>query len=345
MRFSIFFFTSKDDSAERERYRLVIDAARLADECGFHAVWTPERHFHSFGGIFPNPSVLSAALASVTQRIQLRAGSVVLPLHHPVRVAEEWSVVDNLSRGRVGLAFAAGYSPTDFVLAPTAYANRNQLMDEHVDIVRRLWRGESVTFADGTSEPVAVRLHPPPLQPELPVWITCGGSSVDKFAATGALGANVMTALFVQTVADLRQRIAAYRHARAEAGHLAESGQVTLMLHTYLDESVDAARAMVQKPFTDYLRSSVEVWAKGFKRLEDVPAERREDMLAFAFERYFRTSSLFGTVESVAPFVEQLARAGVDEVACLIDFGLEREVVLSSLNRVARLRERWGQSS
>ncbi len=65
-------------------------------------MWTPERHFHSFGGLYPNPSVTSAALATI-ERVDLRAGGVVMPLHHPVRVAEEWSVVFNLSRPRRAL--------------------------------------------------------------------------------------------------------------------------------------------------------------------------------------------------------------------------------------------------
>ena len=73
---------------------------------------------------YPNPSVTSAALAMVTERIALRAGSVVAPLHHPLRIAEEWSVVDNLSAGRVGLSLASGWNPVDFALRPEAYADR-----------------------------------------------------------------------------------------------------------------------------------------------------------------------------------------------------------------------------
>ena len=82
----------------RDRYRLLLEGARFADRHGFAAVWTPERHFHAFGGLYPNPAVTGAALAAITERIGIRAGSVVLPLHNPIRVAEEWSVVDNLSR-------------------------------------------------------------------------------------------------------------------------------------------------------------------------------------------------------------------------------------------------------
>ena len=92
------------DRIPRDRYRLLLEGAKFADREGFTAVWTPERHFHAFGGLYPNPSVASAAIAALTTRVQIRAGSVVLPLHHPARVAEEWALVDNLSQGRVGIS-------------------------------------------------------------------------------------------------------------------------------------------------------------------------------------------------------------------------------------------------
>src|SRR6266850_3063599 len=108
MDFSIMFFAGSDRPAGGDRYALVREAAQFADRHGFSAVWTPERHFHEFGGLFPNPSVLAAALAVMTERVQIRAGSLIAPLHDPVRIAEEWSVVDNLSHGRVAISFGAG---------------------------------------------------------------------------------------------------------------------------------------------------------------------------------------------------------------------------------------------
>jgi glutamate-1-semialdehyde-2,1-aminomutase len=109
IQFSLFYFGKYDSEFVPDKYNLLFEGAKFADENGFAALWMPERHFHAFGGFSPNPSVISAALAKVTQRIQLRAGSVVLPLHHPIRVAEEWSIVDNLSKGRVGISFASGW--------------------------------------------------------------------------------------------------------------------------------------------------------------------------------------------------------------------------------------------
>ena len=122
--FSLFFFSA--DSAERydQKYQLLLESARFADKNGFTAVWTPERHFQRFGGLYGSPSVTGAALAVITERIWIRAGSVVLPLQNPLRVAEEWAMIDNLSNGRVAIAAASGWHVNDFVLSPGTYKCR-----------------------------------------------------------------------------------------------------------------------------------------------------------------------------------------------------------------------------
>lgn len=151
MQFSLFYFSSEEAEFTEDKYRLLIEGAKFADMHDFAAVWIPERHFHAFGGIYPNPSVLGAALAMVTERVRLRAGSVVLPLQNPIRVAEEWSVVDNLSKGRVDLAFARGWNPNDFVLSPETYANRTEALFSGMQTVQKLWRGESISLPTGNS--------------------------------------------------------------------------------------------------------------------------------------------------------------------------------------------------
>ncbi|MEL7148644.1 MAG: LLM class flavin-dependent oxidoreductase, partial [Bacteroidota bacterium] len=143
MDFSLFFFSNYEVQAD-SKYKLLLEAVKYADQHGFNAVWTPERHFHDFGGLFPNPSVISASLAMITDQIQLRSGSCVSPLHDPIRIAEEWSVVDNLSSGRVALSFASGWNSNDFVLAPDNYQDRHQVMHEQIDLVQKLWQGGSV---------------------------------------------------------------------------------------------------------------------------------------------------------------------------------------------------------
>src|SRR2546423_4077661 len=194
MRFSIYFFSDDGSKNSDDKYRLLLESAKFADQHGFSAVWTPERHFQAFGGLYPNPSVLSAALAMITERTQIRAGSVALPLHHPVRVAEEWSVVDNLSRGRVGISFASGWHPDDFLFAPDAYDERKEVMYRHIETIRRMWAGESVTFQSANDNAVEVRILPKPIQAQLPIWITTAGSP-ETWNRAGAIGANGLAAL------------------------------------------------------------------------------------------------------------------------------------------------------
>ena len=204
IQFSLFYFGKYDSEFVSDKYNLLFEGAKFADENGFAALWMPERHFHAFGGFSPNPSVISAALAKVTQRIQLRAGSVVLPLHHPIRVAEEWSIVDNLSKGRVGISFASGWHPNDFVFAPEAYGNHRELMFQEIETVQKLWRGESIQARDGAGSNISVKLFPMPMQPEVPIWITIVNNP-ETYIRAGEIGAGVLTNLMGQTVEDLAQ--------------------------------------------------------------------------------------------------------------------------------------------
>ncbi|WP_164986374.1 non-ribosomal peptide synthetase [Streptomyces roseicoloratus] len=340
--FSLFFFAASAGQSHREGYQLVLDAARYADTHGFEAVWTPERHFHEFGGLYPNPSVMSAALATITDRIALRCGSVVSPLHDAVRIAEEWSLVDNLSNGRVGLAFAAGWNSNDFVLRPENFPVRKERMTEQLEEFRTLWRGEPVRRVGGSGETVDVRIFPAPVQDEPPIWLTSVGT-VQTFEKAGASGANLLTHLFGQNPDDLAEKIKAYRQAREAAGHTGP-GQVTVMVHTFMSDDTERARQQAREPFRDYLRSSTELWRTLFASTgQDLPEMGAEDqidaVIDMAIDRYFETSGLFGSPDSCAELVRALAAAGVDEIACLVDFGVEAQAVLDSLTWVDRLRD------
>ena len=336
---SLFFFSSSDDPVAGDKYRLVREACAFADANGFHAAWFPERHFHRFGGLYPNPVTLAAAAATWTRTLRLRAGSVVLPLHDPVRVAEEWSVVDNLSNGRVDLSFTSGWNADDFLFFPERFAQRQDHLRESVDVVRRLWRGEAVERRNGKGETREIRVHPRPVQAELPVWITCNRGR-QGFERAGALGAHVLTALLGQSLEELETNIEAYRAARAAHGHDPRSGQVTLMLHTYMGESDARTREVVREPMRDYLRDSLELWSTAAKPLRELTPREQEVALDFAFERYYQTSSLMGDATKVAAAVQAARRIGVTEIACLVDFGLEPGLILESLARLRDLRAR-----
>lgn len=344
MDFSFMFFADDRPGRSSRQYDLLLEAARFADQHDIRAVWLPERHFHSFGGPYPNPSVLAAAIATITRHVGLRAGSVVLPLHDPIRVAEEWAVVDQLSGGRVSIAFASGWHEQDFVLAPENYGNRKQIMADGIRAIQALWRGETVPRRGVNGGSVEIRTYPRPVQKELPVWITSAGNPA-TFAAAGEMGAHILTGLTGQRPEDLAIKITAYREARRRAGHPPEGGRVALMLHTYLGEDDTRVKEQVRGPMRLYLRNNLDLHFELAKVREhsrsvvEFGAADEEALLDFAFERYFSSGALLGSVRKCSRIIHRLAGIGVTEIACLLDFGLQDSQVTAALPQIAALRD------
>ncbi len=338
--FSLYFFSDDGSKTSGDKYRLVLEGAKFADQHGFSAVWTPERHFQDFGGLYPNPSVLSAALAVLTERIQIRAGSVALPLHHPVRVAEEWSLVDNLSRGRVAVSFASGWHTDDFIFAPDIYDDRREVMFRHIELIQKLWAGERVKLPSAGGSEVEIRILPRPIQAKLPIWITSSGSA-ETWRRTGEIGANVLAAYVGYSPEELDQRVKLYREARAKNGHEPRAGVVTMMLHTFVGHDEAVVKEKVRAPFSHYLRSYFRQYETTGAGMAEVSEADKDALMSAAFEQYFETSTLMGTPEKCARLIDVLVDAGVDEIACLVDFGVDAESVLASLEQLDELRARY----
>jgi len=342
---SVMFFASST-AGSGDRYAMVKDVAVLADRLGYQAVWVPERHFDAFGGLFPNPSVVAAALATLTSRCHLRAGSVVAPLHDVIRIAEEWSVVDNLAGpGRIGISIGSGWNSNDFVLAPDRYGDRVEASRAAVGQLRDLWAGRPVDRTNGSGQPVSVTVQPPAASDELPLWLTASGNP-RTFEAAGLLGTNVLTHLLGQDLAELSSKIDVYRAARRSAGHEPSTGQVTLMLHTLVTETDDDAWRVAYRPLRSYLRSALQLELRAAAGGGAVSGGRRialpalseavvDELLDERCRRFFAQASLLGTVDKCERMLAAVAEAGVDEVACLVDFGAPASAVADSLRRLA----------
>ena len=357
MDFSLFYWNvaTEEDLDAQDKYRLLLEGAKFADTHQFKAIWTPERHFASFGGLYPNPSVTSAAIATITQHLEIRGGSCVVPLHSPIRIAEEWSVVDNLSNGRVGIAAAAGWAPPDFAIMPQNFDNAKGVMLENIETVRRLWRGERIKFP-GPKGDVEVRTLPKPIQKELPVWITTAGNP-DSYRQAAEMGANILTHLLGQTVEEVGEKVKIYRDTWKKCGHPGE-GKITLMLHTFVGESMQQVEDVVRQPMKDYLKSAMflvkdAAWNfPTFKKLSEETGKTLDDyfanindeeldaLLEFAFQRYFTTSGLFGTPDSCVAMIDKCKGIGVNEIGCLIDFGIDSEKALQHLPYLDQVRQR-----
>lgn len=334
MAFSLLFFSGDGATKTADKYDFLVECVRFADRNRFCAVWTPERHFQTFGGLFPNPSVLSAALAMVTEHLQIRAGSVVFPMHHPIRLAEEWAVVDNLSGGRIGISLATGWSRSDFTIAPENYADRRRIAFENLQLVRELWAGKTVPFTGVDGQVFDIAILPKPIQAELPIWVTASGNT-RSWEEAGEIGANVLTAM-VGSPDDLRPAIARYRQAREQNGHDPATGVVTVMMHTFIGENEKTVKEQIKAPLMRYLETFIA--QDDILREQEIgmasgalSPEDRHAMLLFAFERYVQQSGLLGSPAKCRKMTDWMQAAGVDEIACLVDFGVDRDSIRQSL--------------
>ena len=254
-----------------------------------------------------------------------------------------------LSNGRVDLGIASGWFPNDFVLAPPGtYERRSDLVFERAAELQRLWRGEPFDAVNPLGDSVCLRTMPRPIQPELPIWITAAGNP-QTFERAGTAGHHVLTHLLGQSLEALDGKIAAYRKAWRAAGH-AGQGQVTLMLHTFVGEDDATVRRTVKAPMLRYLGSSANLVGSYTASVPffqqrcpatagPLSADDVRDALEFSFERYYATSSLMGTMDTCLAVTDRLRAMSVDEVACLIDFGVDADTVLAALPLLAELRD------
>ncbi len=281
----------------------------------------------------------------VTERIHLRSGSVVMPLQHPVRVAEEWAVVDNLSKGRVSLSFAPGWHADDFLLCPENYGDRKEVMWQDIATVQKLWQGEAVEFLGGTGNKAKVNTFPRPIQSHLPIWITCQADST--FIGAGKIGANVLTSLLYATTNDLAQQISLYRDSLAKHGYDSKVAKVALMLHTFIGEDEELTKQKVKEPFCNYIKTHFGLVENLAKKVnfhvdpEKFTEDDRRSLLSFAFERYLQGRVMIGTLETCRKTIEHMQEIGIDEIACLIDFGLDFDSVMTSLSKLKDLKQEF----
>ncbi|WP_234018881.1 MULTISPECIES: MupA/Atu3671 family FMN-dependent luciferase-like monooxygenase [unclassified Streptomyces] len=344
--FGIFFFAAVGDEAA-DTYRMMLDASRRADELGFAFVSTPERHFHRFGGAFPNPAVSSAAVAAVTENIQIRAGSVVTPLHHPARVVEDFAMVDSMSGGRAGISIGSGWNVNDFVLAKDAYETRRQRVTDDVQAIRRAWREGTWTGENPRGTEVTLDLFPRPVQNDLPIWLTASRSEA-TFRQAGRLGTHVLTHLENQDLGVLRENIRAYRE-EFEANGVGGTGKVTVMMHTYVAPTTEEAREVAVPWLKRYLLTALDLETRAVDAGGSMSGGRtgnplmasedgRRRVAELGINRYLAGTSLIGSVDECTDVATKVRDAGADEIACLVDFVGDRDRLVAGLDHLNKVR-------
>jgi probable F420-dependent oxidoreductase len=171
-------------------YRETLDQAARAERLGFSSIWLSEHHF-SEEGYLPSLTAVLGALAMRTSQARLGTAVLLAPLHHPLRLAEDLAVVDQLSGGRLDVGLAPGYKPDEFAVLGVPKAERGARTDETIEILQRAWRSERFSFAGKHFTFDDVIVAPPPVQESAgragpPIWV--GGSSPAAAARAARYG-------------------------------------------------------------------------------------------------------------------------------------------------------------
>ncbi len=211
-------------------YRAGLEMAEWADRHGFDEIMLSEHH-GSDDGYLPAPLAYAAAIAGRTERIRLRISALVLPLHDPLRVAEDVAVIDNISNGRIELVVAGGFLPSEFEMFGRSLAERPRRVEEGIELLKLAWSGEPFSHAGRR-----IRVTPRPIQrPHPPILI--GGSSevAARRAARIADG-------FVPAVPELYE---VYAEACREAGKTPAEDRVLGPPFLHVSEDPERAWARI----------------------------------------------------------------------------------------------------
>jgi len=311
----------------------LVDAA---ERWGLDAVWLAELHFSPLRGVLSAPLTVATAIAARTSRIKVGTAVQVLPLCHPLRLAEEAATVDQVSQGR--LIFGVGRSgfARTYQQYGVPYAESRERFAETLEVVRRAWSQETFSFEGDYFQFHDVNVVPKPYQrPHPPIRVAA--TSPDTFPTIGAQGYDIFAAVRLGTLGELAPLVADYRAAYTAAGHPGR-GRVFLRVPVYVADTVERAYAEPQASIMQFYRQlgeQLEASASvaGARAIEQRDVRGRR-LQAITFDEVLRDKVIVGTPEMV---VERLRRItddlGLDGILAELNSGgvTPREGVMRSL--------------
>ena len=312
-------------------YEHWLEQIAAAESLGFDSLWVTEHHFRHFGGMMPSPSVILAAASQRTQRMRLGAAVSILPMHNPLRIAEEFAMVDQLSRGRLLFGAGRGMHPTEYEVFGADWNDAQKRLPEALDIVARAWSGEEFEWQSAHYRFPKLKVFPQPRQtPHPPIYITANRDP-ESFQMIGRRGHHLMTLPWIATNEQQRPRVEMYWKALGEGGHDVSAREVFTMYPIYVGESDEQARSEV-----------VEHWHRwrdfALAALNLVPGSENHQRVFdhLDYDAMVRDSrGVFGSPESCARILKQIIEVvGTNHVGLTFHFGgLAQDRVLRSMAR------------
>lgn len=323
-----------------ERFvREIREQAIYADELGMNSAWVGEHHFDTLG-VNSSPHILLASIAPVTRRIRLAPAVSVIPLHHPLRVAEEWATLDLLSGGRVDFAVGRGYDRREYEPFQADYLSSLELLDEGVEIVQKAWNSPGKWSHEGRFYKIPeMAITPKPVQKPIPFYMACFSRASLEIA--GRRGLNILYAPFAaaMTFGDIGGAVRAYRAECEKQGRKPGRAMCSYFIHIALTPAEeDFGREAQMKYFREaVLPAFRQVQGKTpptmlyFNKIVEILEGMRKEDLG-------DKSILLGPPEKIIEVLKRVEAAGIEEVILYFNVGAKPHQMV--LDQMAKYMER-----
>ena len=303
----------------------ILDEAVYADEIGYHSAWIGEHHFNSLG-VLSCPDLVLANAAARTKRIRLAPAVTVLPLHHPIRVAEQWATLDLLSNGRVDWAAGRGYDRREYEPFKVNFDDNQGIFEEGMELVRRLWSsgGERITHKGKHYQFADVRITPQPVQKPIPTYVASFSKPSIELAAR--LGCGLIVAPFAAAMSfgGLKQVSDLYHETCARHGTKPQRLMCSYFTHFFDNKEQEAAQRARQ---IRYYKECVIPALPGDPKTAPPTYRYFVDMVARLAkvrpEDLTENSVLLGSAQQITDTLKKVEAAGFDEVILYFNVGLK----------------------
>jgi alkanesulfonate monooxygenase SsuD/methylene tetrahydromethanopterin reductase-like flavin-dependent oxidoreductase (luciferase family) len=321
MRFSVFSVTDHHPEQPRtigQFYAQLLDEIVLAEKLGFSAFFLAEHHFHEYG-IVPAPPILLAAAGQQTKRIGLGVAVSVLPFHHPLALAEEYAMLDQLTDGRLILGVGSGYLKHEYEGFSIAPAEKRDRFDEALTILLKAWEGEPFSYHGLHHHVEQTRIAVTPLQkPHPPLWIAILRPEAAYYI--GKQGRNIMLIPYAscKTRDDLKTIVDEYLRGFNESG-ATSAPDIAVAFHTYVSADPANTRIESEAALDRYVQTRLYARRRSYDELDEAGL------------------ILFGDATQVTQRLRAFEATGINHIMILPDFGaLEVQRVRQSMERFAR---------
>jgi len=303
MDFGIFLdFTLRRGGTPEEAFKESFDLVDLAEAAGLDTVWLGEMHFNPNRSVLSAPIIVACSIATRTKRLRVGMAVQVLPLIHPLRIAEEAATVDQISHGRFEFGVGRSGNIRAYDTMGIDYEESRERFQEALDIILKAWSGETFSYEGKFNHITNATLSPLPYQKPHPK-VRIASTTEDSFSRVGRLGFPIFLSMRGMDVEDLETNLKDYHAAWQKAGHPGKAGDISVRLPMYVaptdDEAVEDPKETIEAYFQRMRRRFEEGWGGSGSEYWERRQRRLAQLEKLTYDEILQTKVIFGSPERV----------------------------------------------